>query len=386
MKIPFGHPEIGNADMLAVMKVLEGPDISIGEDVVEFEKDFAKYTGTEYAVAVNSGTTALELAIRATAKKYGYTEGKIITPSFTFVATANAIVTAGFEPLFVDIDQFTYNLNVNHGLHSVKQALQDNNDVVGILPVHLYGYPAKMNNLLCKASDELMLIEDCAEACGAQIGQKKVGSWGDAGCFSFTATKNMTTGEGGMITTDDPNIAAEAMLLRSHGLLQSPLINEQTLLNPVERHSVRAGHNYRLCNILAAMGRTQLSKLDKMNRRRIAIAEIYSRILGENNNIRIPTVEDNFTHVYQMYTIFLRHPEIGRDQTIMTLQHDYDIEAKAYFTPPCHRQKHFMGEDSPFLPATDIDARRVINLPIYPSMTDEEAEYVANAVLEVVGE
>ena len=377
MKIPFGHPEIGNADTIAVMKVLETPNISIGYDVTEFEKEFAKYTGTEYAVAVNSGTTALELAIRATAKKYGFTKGKIITPSFTFIATANAIVTAGFEPLFVDIDQFTYNINVNHALHSVKQALQDNDDVVGILPVHLYGYPAKMNNLLCKASDELMLIEDCAEACGAQIGQKKVGSWGDAGCFSFTATKNMTTGEGGMITTDDSDIAAEAMLLRNHGL-------QQPLLNSTERHSVRAGHNYRLCNILAAMGRTQLSKLDKMNRRRIAIAEIYSRILGNNPNIRIPSVADNFTHVYQMYTIFLKNPGMSRDLTIRTLQDDCDIETKAYFTPPCHRQIHFRDEYN--LPATTIAAKRVINLPIYPSLSDEEAEYVANAVLGVVGE
>ncbi len=378
MKIPFGHPEIGNADLIAVMKVLEGPDISIGYDVKEFEKEFAEYTGTEYAVAVNSGTTALELAIRATAKKYGITEGKIIIPSFTFIATANAIVTAGFEPLFVDIDQYTYNLNVDHALHSVDVALQEHNDVVGILPVHLYGYPAKISSLMCQAGDELMLIEDCAEACGAQIGQKKVGSWGDAGCFSFTATKNMTTGEGGMITTDDPDIAAEIMMLRNHGL-QIPLPNS------IERHSVRAGHNYRLCNILAAMGRTQLSKLDEMNNRRIAIAEIYTRILGSNNNIRIPTVEQYFTHVYQMYTIFLRHPEINRDQVIRKLQHDYDIETKAYFTPPCHRQKHFINEDSSFLPATDIAAKRVINLPVYPSLTEEEAEYVANAVLEVVG-
>jgi len=379
MHIPFGHPEIGNADFNAVMKVLNSPFISIGEDVVEFEKEFAKYTGTKYAVAVNSGTTALELAIRATAKKYGFTEGKIITPSFTFIATANAIVTAGFEPLFVDIDQFTYNLNADHALHSVDAALQEHEDVVGILPVHLYGYPAKMNSLLCQADcDNLMLIEDCAEACGAQIGQKKVGSWGDAGCFSFTATKNMTTGEGGMITTDDPDIAAEVMLLRNHGL-QVPLPNS------IERHSVRAGHNYRLCNILAAMGRTQLSKLDEMNNRRIVIAGIYSRILGNSRNIRIPEVEDKFTHVYQMYTIFLRHPGIDRDQMIRTLQHDYDIETKAYFTPPCHRQKHFIGEDNPFLPATDIVAKRVINLPTYPSLTDEEAEYVANAVLEVVG-
>lgn len=377
MKIPFGHPEIGNTDRTAVMKVLISPDISIGYDVQEFEKEFAKYTGTEYAVAVNSGTTALELAIRATAKKYGFTKGKIITPSFTFVATANAIVTAGFEPLFVDIDQFTYNINVDHALHSVDVAMQEHDDVVGILPVHLYGYPAKMNSILNQAGDELMLIEDCAEACGAKIGQKKVGSWGDAGCFSFTATKNMTTGEGGMITTDDPNIAAEAMLLRNHGSVVP-------LLNSIERHSVRVGHNYRLCNILAAMGRTQLAKLDEMNRRRIEIAEIYSRILSDNNNIRIPAVADNFTHVYQMYTIFLKHPGISRDLMIRTLQHDCDIETKAYFTPPCHRHKQFKGEYN--LPATVIAAKRVINIPIYPSMTDEEAEYVANAVLGVVGE
>lgn len=375
MKIPFGHPEIGNADTIAIMKVLEGPDISIGYDVVEFEKEFAKYTGTKYAVAVNSGTTALELAIRATARKYGFTKGKIITPSFTFVATANAIVTAGFEPLFVDIDQSTYNLSADNSYHSVDQALKDNEDVVGILPVHLYGYPAKMDRFLSFAEvDNIMLIEDCAEACGAQIGQKKVGSWGDAGCFSFTATKNMTTGEGGMITTDDPDIAAEAMLLRNHGL-QVPLPNS------VERHSVRVGHNYRLCNILAAMGRTQLSKLDKMNRRRTAIAEIYTRILGDNNNIRLPITASNCTHVYQMYTIYLTKLGI-RDQVIRTLQYKYDIEAKAYFTPPCHRQKHFIS--GCYLPATVIAAKRVINLPIYPGLSDVEAEYVANAVLEVV--
>jgi Predicted pyridoxal phosphate-dependent enzyme apparently involved in regulation of cell wall biogenesis len=151
MKIPFGHPEIGNSDLIAVLKVLEGPDISIGYDVAQFEKEFAKYTGTGYAVAVNSGTTALELAIRSTAKKHGVTKGKIITPSFTFIATANAIVTAGFEPVFVDIDPLTYNISVE----STALVLAEQADIVGILPVHLFGYPARTNELLCLAEENI---------------------------------------------------------------------------------------------------------------------------------------------------------------------------------------------------------------------------------------
>jgi len=244
--IPIAKPVIGEEEIAKVIEVLRSGIIVQGDRVAEFEKRFSTYIGSRHGIAVSNGTAALDIALKA----IGVGEGdEVITTPFTFVATSNAILFQRSKPVFADIEEDTYNINPDDVMEKITPKTK------AVVGVHLFGHPFDVRAILEICEDhKLMLIEDCAQAHGAEYNGKKVGSFG-IGCFSFYATKNMTTSEGGMITCNDDDIAEKCRLLRSHGEVRK---YEHVLL----------GHNMRMTNIQAALGLVQLEKLDWMNEKR----------------------------------------------------------------------------------------------------------------------
>lgn len=379
--IPFVRPDFTSYEHEAITRVLLSPWLSTGPETEEFEQKFADYIGTDFAIAVNSGTTALEYSVMATMHSHledRYEHGgEIILPSFTFVASANAIVRAGFTPRFVDIDPETYCLSTDN----VDDAI--NSNTVGIMPVHLFGCPAEMIEIIDIADEcDLAVIEDCAQACGASIHGNMVGSIGDAGTFSFTAGKNMTMGEGGMVTTNNVEIAEFIRLIRNHGFKPGD--------NLFERNSIFPGDNRRMCNILAAIGLVQLDRLDAMNSKRICNAtHLYEELLNlENIHIQPVHTPNSTKNVYWVYNIFSSDlsftdgNSIQRDGLLLKLRLN-NIQAMAYFTPPCHQQTYFSNTQEPNrsrLSWTESAAANIINLPVYPGLTDEELDYMVSII------
>ncbi len=265
--IPIAKPIIADDEIDEVVKVLRSGFIAQGPKVAEFEEKFAEYIGVKHAVAVSSGTTALHLALLAAG--IGPNDEVITTP-FTFAATGNSVLHVGAKPVFIDIDNKTYNLNPEN----IENVITDKTKAV--MPVHLYGQPAEMDSIKQIAEDhDLIVIEDAAQAHGAVYKGKKAGSLGDMGCFSFYPTKNMTTSEGGIITTENEEMAEKARVLRSHG--------------ESERYThVVLGYNFRMTDIAAAIGIVQLKKLDKFNEKRIENAKYLTERIDKINGIDCP--------------------------------------------------------------------------------------------------
>jgi len=352
-----------------VIDVMETTAISSGRAVLHLEERFREMTGARYAYAVNSGTTALELALRALVRAGDLSFGdRVIVPSFTFSAVANAVVSAGLEPCFADIDPKTWNLDIGRIQATREKA---------IIVTHTFGNPADIIGVQGLAADHgMILIEDCAEACGARCGDFPVGSFGDIAAFSFNATKNMTTGEGGMVCTSSAPLSAEISLLREHGLVHSARGVRDTLL---------PGHNYRLANILAAIGVKQFDKLEANNTFRNVIAEKYREALA-GLPVEFQALEPDNYHAYQLFTI--RVPPELRDLLYDRLREE-SIEAKIYFNYPIHLQTFYRERGfcvcTEGLVETENLALDCISLPMYPSLSLNEVQRVAAVVAEVVG-
>src|SRR3989304_7131173 len=245
--IPIAKPLIGEEEINAVTEVLRSGTIAEGQKVKDFEAEFAKYTGTSYAVAVNSGTAALHVALLAHNIS---TDDEVITTPFSFVATSNSVIFTGARPVFADIDENTFNIDPESIIEKITSKTK------AIIPVHLYGQAADMKSIMEIADDhDLIVIEDACQAHGAEFDGKKAGSFG-TGTFSFYPTKNMTTGEGGMITTDDKIVSERARMIRSHGSKQ-------------RYYHEMLGYNLRMTDISAALGLVQLKRLDDFNEARI---------------------------------------------------------------------------------------------------------------------
>jgi len=368
-EIPFLRPPFGNAEIGAVIDVMGTAAVSSGLAVLAFEERFREMTNSRYAYAVNSGTTALELALRALVRAGELSFGdRVIVPSFTFSAVANAVVSAGLEPCFADIDPETWNLDIDR-IQATKEK--------AIIVTHTFGNPADISGAEGLATDHgLTLIEDCAEACGARCGDVPVGSFGDIATFSFNATKNMTTGEGGMVCTSSAPISTEISLLREHGLVYSARGVRDTLV---------PGHNYRLANILAAIGVKQFDKLESHNTFRNVIVESYRKALA-GLPVTFQAVEPDSYHAYQVFTI--RVPPQLRDLLYDRLREE-SIEAKIYFNLPIHLQTFYRERGfcccTDNLLETESMALDCISLPMYPSLSINEVRRVAAVVAEVVG-
>ena len=355
--IPAAKPVIGEEEIEAAVRVLRSGMVVQGPEVAAFEEEFSALVDGRHCVAVNSGTSALLLALVAAGIGAG---DEVIVPSFTFAATANSVALTGATPVFADIDPVTYNLSPMHALAAITPRTK------AIMPVHLYGQSADMSLLSGVAHrNGLKIIEDAAQAHGASWDGTPVGAWGDAAAFSFYPTKNMHALEGGMIVTPDAEFARTARLLRNQGM-------ERRYANEL------VGYNVRLTDVAAAIGREQLKKLPGWNEQRRANAAKLDAALGSIDALRTPVVSEGAVHVYHQYTV--RVPAERRDalQEHLTAQ---GIGSAVYYPTPTHQLPPFAGmakDDE--LPETLRAAAEVLSLPVHPALTDAEIDRIAEAV------
>ena len=357
-QIPIAQPLLGAEEQEAVAQVIASGQLAQGPRVAEFERAFADYVGTKHAVAVSSGTAALVVALQA----HGIGPGdEVVTTPFSFVATATSIIACGARPVFADVDPFDLNLDPEQ----VERVLSPRTKAV--LPVHLYGHPARITELaeLCD-SYGLALIEDAAQAHGAEHAGRRVGSFG-TGCFSFYPTKNMTTGEGGMITTDDDEVAARARQIRDHG-------QERRYLH------TRLGLNWRMTDLAAAIGLVQLRKLDAWNERRAQNAEFLAERL---EGVQLPAVRPGDRHVFHQFTV-----RVGRERDALVERlRDEGIGAAVHYPLPLHRQPIIreLGFGDGSFPVAEAAAESVLSLPVHPALQEEDLERIAETVNRLIG-
>jgi dTDP-4-amino-4,6-dideoxygalactose transaminase len=356
--IPIARPQLGDEERDAVWEVMRSGLLAQGERVRELEERFAAMVGVRHAVAVSSGTAALHLALLG----HGIGSGdEVITVPFTFIATANSILYTGARPAFVDVSPDDYCIAVDQ----VEAAITPRTRA--IMPVSLFGQPADLPALDGIAERHgLILVEDAAQSHAARIGDRASGSWG-TGCFSFYPTKNMTTGEGGMVTTDDAGVADRVRLLREHGMRE-------------RYHHESLGYNFRMTDINAAIGLAQLAKLPALTARRRAIAARYD---AELRGVAVPRVRAGVTHVYHQYT--LRVPR--RDEFAARLA-ERGVGTGIYYPIPVHRQAAFepLGYGAQSYPVSERLAGEVLSIPVHASLTDDEVATVIAAVNAVAAE
>lgn len=367
MKIPLCIPYVGPAEENALLEVLRSGWYAHGPKNKEFEAGFASLLGVRHAISMNSCASALEVALLAQDIR-----GEVILPSFTFVASANAVVTAGATPVFADIDVNTHNLNAASLVAAVTDATE------AIMPVHVGGLVCNMTEIMCVADRYgLAVVEDSAETIGGKHNDRLGGSFG-TGCFSFFPTKNLTTGEGGMLTTNDDALAEKARAMIGHGISKTTLDREKAR-EPWERVAVLPGHNFRMSNLLAALGVEQLRKLSEMNDKRREAAALLVSHLADIEGLELPYEGDQDYHVYQMFLVKLREAE--KRSPFVHFLREQDIGASVHFSPPVHAQPPYVSarHGTP-LDVTEDVASRIVTLPLYPGMGADEIEYVADAV------
>ncbi len=370
--IPIAYPLIGAEEEAAALRVLASGRLAQGERVAAFERRFAELCHVQEAAAVSSGTAALQLALLAHEIGRG---DEVITTAFNFTATANAILLVGATPVFVDIEPDTYTLD------PVQAEIAITRRTKAILPVHLYGHPCDMNRLQQMAEAySLTLIEDASQAHVATIDGKPVGSFG-TGCFSFYATRNMTTGEGGMVTTNDPAIAERVRLLRNHG-------------QEACYYQIALGYNLRMTELQAALGIAQMEKLEHFTQRRIANATYLTEHL--KGTVQTPVVRPGYRHVFHQYAI--RIPSMRKE--CMTELRVKGIDTTINYPLPIHQQPFYRRKSSLFrvlnpgkrsavkggnpfaqLPATESAAQQVLSLPVHPALSQEDLSTIAREVI-----
>lgn len=360
MNIPISKPNVGEREIAAISEVIRSGMIAQGPKVQEFERRFAEYHGVKHAIASTNGTTALQMAMLANGIGAG---DEVIIPSFSFFATASSILFTGAKPVFADIDPETFNLDPAAAEFVITEKTK------AIMPVHLYGQAADMPAFEALAKKHgLILLEDAAQSHGAKLDGRFVGTWGTSG-FSFYPTKNMTTCEGGMLTTQDDEVAERARMIRNHGMSQQYL------------HEM-VGFNFRMTDLMAAIGLIQLDNLPKWTAIRNNNAAYYNETL---KNVIKPLVRDNATHVYHQYTI--RMPDgVNRDEVMKQIQAK-GVGVRVYYPLPIHRQPIFEkmgGYENIDLPQTEKATREVMSLPIHPLLTEAERERVAQVINEVI--
>lgn len=347
--IPLARPLIGDEERAAVDRVMVSGLIAQGPEVAGFEDDFSAWVDGRHCVAVNSGTSALHLGMMAAGIGPG---DEVVVPSFSFAASGNAVRLTGADPVFVDIQPGSFCIDPA----AVEAALTPR--TAAVMPVHLYGHPAEMGALQAIAQRHgLLLVEDAAQAHGAAIGGRPVGSFGRIAAFSFYPTKNMTAGEGGMVVTDDEATARRVRLLRNQGMER-------------RYHNEMVGFNNRMTDLHAAIGRVQLGRLAGWNTaRRKHAARLDSQLRG----VSTPPVAPGVTHVYHQYTV----RSVERDALERRLR-DREVGCGVYYPVPIHRLPSFDLQLD--LPETERAAAEVLSLPVRPDLTAEELETIVAAV------
>ena len=340
-----------------IQNVLNNGQFILGKNVKNFERKFADYCGSKYAIGVNSGTNALFLSLLACGIKKG---DEVITVPNSFISTVLAISYTEARPVFVDIDPNTYNIDV------LKIEKKITNKTKVIIPVHLYGQPADMDPIIKIAKKyNLKIIEDACQAHGAEYKNKKVGTIGDIGCFSFYPTKNLGCyGDGGIITTNNKKIAKKILLLRNYGQRK-------------KYHHDIIGHNARLSELQAAILRIKLKYLDMWNAKRREHAKQYNKLLSDIHSIKMPTEINSSKSVYHLYVI--RTKKRNKLQQFLFKK---GIITEIHYPIPIHLQKAYcdLGYAKDDFPRTEICAKEIISLPMYPELTNKEINYVCNTI------
>jgi dTDP-4-amino-4,6-dideoxygalactose transaminase len=346
----MSSPIVGRAEIRAVKRVLKSGNLAQGKKVTQFENEFSKLVGDRPSVAVNSGTSALHLALISLGLGSG---DEVIVPSFTFAASANSICLTGATPIFVDVDPRTFNIDPDSVLRAITPRTK------AIMVVHLYGNPADMKQIRKIADDHaLMIVEDAAQAHLASIDGAPVGTFGDAAIFSFYPTKNMTTGEGGMIILKDASAERTCRLLRNQGMLQ-------------RYQNEIVGFNLRMTEIAAAIGLEQIKRLEDWTEKRIEIAGLYSEKI---ENFIVPMVKKGHRHVFHQYTIKVLN-ERDKVSDFLTTN---GVSNAVYYPTPVHELKAFGLTIE--LPITKSISKQVLSLPMHPKLNTSEIKRVISAV------
>lgn len=363
-KIFVAEPKLSGREKEYVLDCLDTTWISSnGKYITAFEEAFAKFCGVKHAIATNNGTTALHLALVALGLQPG---DEVLIPTVTYIATANAVRYCGATPVLVDVCPETLNLDP----HLLEQYVTEHTK--GIIPVHLYGHPAEMGPIMDFASKHgLFVVEDAAEAHGAEYGNQKVGTFGHCGVFSFFGNKIVTTGEGGMVTTNDDELAEKLRLYRGQGM------------DPKRRYWFEViGFNYRMTNIQAAIGLAQMENIEKALNDRKHLAEWYnSKLKHLTDRIILPVEKQWAKHVYWMYTIFLRDATEQQRDCVMQKLNEFGIETRPVFYP-MHILPPYKEEN--LYPAADMWAQRGINLPTHQMITESDVDYIVNALEQAI--
>lgn len=369
-KIPLYKIYTDNDDQEAVSKVIKrGMSWAIGPEIEQFEMLLAKYLKRKFCVVFNSGTSALHASLLSLKIK---TNDEVIVPSFTFIATPNSVLMVNAKPKFLDIEKTTL------GLDPKLLESKINSKTKVIMPIHYAGLPCKIDEIQkITKTHKIALIEDAAESFGAKIKNKKVGTFGDLSILSFAGNKVLTTGEGGAVLTDSKSLYDKLKLIRSHG--RKDVSNY--FLSSDSPQYVSLGYNWRMSSISAALGISQLKKLDKLISLRQEKANYYHKKLRKISEIQLPNIPYDFTHVYQLYSIILSNYKI-RD-SLKSYLTKKGIMTKIFFSPVHETYFYKKIIKQKFdLPVTSSVSRQILSLPLYPSMTKEEIHYVCESILQ----
>ena len=362
--IPIAKPVLGKKELEAVKEVFESGMLVQGKKVKLFEEKFAEYIGVEHAVAVTNGTIALDVALKALKLGPG---DEVITSAFSFISSGNCVLFQRAKPVFADIDPRTFNIDPSDVAEKITAKTK------ALIPIHMFGQPAKMDALKEIAEDrEIALVEDAAQAHGAEYKGQKAGSIGDMGCFSFYATKNMTAGEGGMITTNDQKLARKARLLINHG--QSQKYHHDTL-----------GYNYRMTEICAAIGSVQLKKLDEFNAKRRENAKLLTQGIRKFHGLTVPYVMKDVKPVFHQYVMRVEdtYPR-GRDE-LADLLTEKGVGVAVHYPISIYRQPLYLklGYGGKKCPNTEEACRRVLSLPVHPLVDKKDIEYMLDVLKDI---
>lgn len=384
--IPFARPDLGPEEEEAVLKVMRSGWLTTGEEAAAFEREFAERLGVSHALAVNSGTAALHLIFAALDLQPG---DKVITTPYTFTATAEVLRYSGADPLFADIDPRTGNIDPCAVEETLRASLRRGESVKAILPVHLAGLPADMPRLEALSREySIPLVEDAAHAFPVRCAGGWAGARGQAGMFSFYANKTITTGEGGMLVTDDDEIARKARILRLHGIDRDVWNRYRAGSRGWQYAVVEAGYKYNMTDLAAAIGRVQLRRAGKMKASRTAAARYYAELFSGNEFFTLPPglPEDERDHAWHLFTITLRPQtlSLSRDELIEALQ-KRGIGTSVHFIPlhimPYYRDRYGLKAED--FPRAMERFETTLSLPLFPGITQEEQERVAEELRDL---
>lgn len=378
--ISYGKQYIDEEDINAIVEVLTSDFLTTGPKIQEFEEEFAEYVGAKYAVAVSNGTAALHIACLAA----GIGEGdEVITSPITFAASANCVLYCGGKPVFADIDSKTYNLSVE----DIRKKITDKTKA--IIPVHYTGQACDMDAIMKIAREHnLIVIEDAAHALGTEYNGRKIGSIGDMTTFSFHPVKHITTGEGGMVTTDSKELYEKLKLFRTHGITRDAGFMESENPDPWYYEQLELGYNYRITDFQCALGISQLKKLDGFIERRREIVDIYNKEFENLKGLITPFQLPETLSSYHLYVIQLELEKLNMSRReVFEALRDRGVGVNVHYIPvyyfPYYKN---LGYEKGICPNAERIYERIITLPLYPGLSDEDVEYVVKNVKEVLME